>query len=211
VIRCEIFWRFSSGGSSPPQPKLDPLGRLFEGLMGWVLFALGLLAIPLIARLGMWLLRHASQVTPTEISTPSELQEILRALLSAGNDQEVLFIVWFPSRFEVRVTKRSRTSKPSTLDLEVRNSDMNTDLYPQAKASLCAEGLEFTEDISSAHQEPTGLRLIWPDGGPFVVSAAANAIAVLQSALPSDPQGRRAAACQSPSLWRMTGSDSATE
>jgi len=170
--------------------------------VSWTWFILGLIAVPLAAFALTLAMSQLSRVTPTEIASPADLQTLLRALLSAGNDRETMFVVWFPFELEIRVTKRVRRSRPPTLDLELRNSGSNRPYYAAAKAKLEAASIEFVELPTPTRKQPGRLRLDWPEGGPLVVSAVSNAIRVLSTALPSSPESRCAAACQAPHLWR---------
>ncbi len=170
--------------------------------MGWHWFALGFVAFPIVVVAVMYVVSRLTQTTPTAVNTQADLQSVLRAFLEAGKHNETLFIVWRPVEFEVRVTRRDRKAQRATMDVEVRNSGDNRGYYPQAKTALETAGLEFTESFTPARQQPTRLRLDWPDGGPFVVSALANAIQIVGAALPQSPDSDRLAACQPPSLWR---------
>ena len=159
------------------------------------------LVIGLLIGLGVMLAmagyRRLGEVTPTAIDGPADLHTVLRSFLTAGDDRETLFIVWYPSRFEVRVTKRTREAMPATLDVEVPGSGANSTHYPAARDRLVEESVEFAEEEAPSEK----LLLSWPDGGPFVVSAAANVIGLISGALPRDPDGRCAAACQPPQRW----------
>ena len=170
----------------------------------WLWFAIGFIAFPVAAAVALWLFHRATQVTPTRVSSMIELQEVLRALLAAGHDRETLFVSWLPSGLEVRVTKRSRVSKPSTLDIELRNSGANQAHYQAARDCLTAESIEFDESFTPARRQPKRIRGFWPDGGPFVVSAAAAAISAIASCLPDGQFEGCAASTSDPSQWSDT-------
>ena len=111
-------------------------------------------------------------------------------------------MVWFPSEFQVRVTRFARAKRRPTLAIEVPDLEPNQDLYAAAKEQLALENLEFTEDAAGRGDSPRALHLTWPDGGPLVISAAAHVIRVLESVLPQGDTPRCAAACASPTRWR---------
>jgi len=167
----------------------------------WLYFALGFLAFPLIGLLFLVGLRFITQVEPTEVTSGQILQSQLRNLLDTGKHGDTLFIVWLPMRFELRVHKRIRKSKPDTLWLELRNSDTNRSHYTAARSALDASGIEFAETLTQARKRPRRLHITWPSGGPLVVSAASHAISIVQSALPSNEVEHCLASPHHPSIW----------
>jgi hypothetical protein len=165
------------------------------GLTIAALLAIGLLVSRVVAR--------ASRVTPTRIETAADLHTILRALLVAGHDRETLFVVWFPCHFEARVMKSSVPNQQATLSVEIRNAGENRAHYESILTGMERASLEYEEELDGK-QRVKRARLEWPEGGPFVVTAVANALGVFESVLPNSSETRCAAACDVPSRWRDT-------
>lgn len=163
--------------------------------MGSIWFSFGLFFLSIGAFLWVWLAQQPQRVTPVAIDSSSDLHAVLRALLAAGADRETLFVVWFPTRFEVRV-RRSARATGSTLAVEFLGTGSNEPHYAGARAALESEGLDFAEE------SPRRLHLCWPEGGPFVVSAVAHVLRVIEASLPTAPERRCAAACGAPASWR---------
>lgn len=158
-----------------------------------------LLCLSLVFSILAGLFQKFGRITPTAIENRADMHTVLRALWEAGSLGETLFIVWFPSRFEVRVTRHAGERGP-TLEIEIRSAGHNATSYAGVRQRFVAEAVEFVEE----GRERRGRRLwvSWPEGGPFVVSAAAHVLAVLGAALPESPDVRCSAACSSPEQWR---------